>query len=298
MRAEDQGGVFVSYRRDDVASEARAVRDAIDRAFGEHATFFDTSTALGAEWPTEIQRALSRCKIVLAVIGPNWIRTADRWGCRRIDDESDWVRQELATAFRLQKRVVPVLVDGAELPPVQALPAPLKELPTRQAIELRRDFWDHDVRLLVVQLHEANSEGRPSEEEEVGPYPIMRTRPPAALEGSELAEVLEIQLRAWKCVTSALPEDPSRQRVELFRELKFESFGEVIRFMREVSVGCDIADHHPRWENIYRTLRVYLSTWGNGFHKVTDRDVQLARYFDEVYSRRAVAQRSKAKGAR
>ncbi|MET0153812.1 MAG: hypothetical protein ABW298_14545 [Candidatus Binatia bacterium] len=24
--------------------------------------------------------------------------------------------------------------------------------------------------------------------------------------------------------------------------------------------GCDIADHHPRWENIYRTLRVHLGT--------------------------------------
>ena len=111
----------------------------------------------------------------------------------------------------------------------------------------------------------------------------MRSYPPTAIEDSEVQHLLSRQLRDWKCVVSPLPEDPSRQRVELFREFKFDSFREVIRFMREVSVGCDIADHHPRWENIYRTLRIYLSTWGIG-HRITDRDVQLARYFDEVYS--------------
>jgi pterin-4a-carbinolamine dehydratase len=66
------------------------------------------------------------------------------------------------------------------------------------------------------------------------------------------------------------------ERKELFREYKFGSFQEAIRFMREVSTGCDIADHHPRWENIYRTLRVYLTTWGID-HRVTDRQTQRAK---------------------
>ena len=81
---------------------------------------------------------------------------------------------------------------------------------------------------------------------------------------------------------SPLPENPASSRTELFREYTFHSFQEAIRFMREVSAGCDVADHHPRWENLYRTLRVYLTTWGIG-HRITDRDVQLARYFDDVY---------------
>ena len=96
--------------------------------------------------------------------------------------------------------------------------------------------------------------------------------------------MLETQLKGWQCLTSPLPEHPGQLRTELFREFKFKSFQEAIRFMREVSAGCDIADHHPRWENIYRTLRVYLTTGGID-HRVTDRDVQLARYLDEVFLR-------------
>ena len=155
---------------------------------------------------------------------------------------------------------------------------------------LRRDFWDHDIRLLIDSSWKCSSAGQRVEEEEIGPYPVMRTRPPAPLPDSEIQAVLETQLEDWQCITSPLPEDPQKDRVELFREFKFGSFQEAIRFMREVSAGCDVADHHPRWENIYRTLRVYLTTWGIG-HRVTDRDVQMARYLDEVFSRPDGAQR-------
>lgn len=283
MTKPKRGAVFINYRRNDATSEARAIRDAIDRAFGEGASFFDTNTALGARWPEDIRKGLEVALTVLAVIGPGWLTASDKYGRRRIDDEADWVRQELDFALRQEKRVIPVLVGTDEVPPAEALPLPLIELSKRQAIMLRRDFWDHDIRLLIVQLHEMDSLGPRVDEEEVGPYPLMRTRPPAALPDSEVRAVLNTQLTEWKCLTSPLPEDPEKQRVELFRELKFGSFQEAVRFMREVSAGCDIADHHPRWENIYRTLRVYLTTWGIG-HRVTDRDVQLARYFDEVFS--------------
>ena len=114
--------VFISYRRDDAASEARAIRDAVDHAFGEGAGFFDTDTPLGAEWPEEIQKALGLARTVLAVIGPDWITASDKWGRRRIDDKADWVRQELDAALRQQKRIIPVLVREAEIPPAEALP--------------------------------------------------------------------------------------------------------------------------------------------------------------------------------
>lgn len=52
--------------------------------------------------------------------------------------------------------------------------------------------------------------------------------------------------------------------------------------MTQVAQGCDIAMHHPRWENIWKTVRVYLTTWDIG-HRISDRDIQLARYFDRAY---------------
>ena len=53
--------------------------------------------------------------------------------------------------------------------------------------------------------------------------------------------------------------------------------------MNEVAPGCDIAIHHPRWENIWKTVKVYLTTWDIG-HRISDRDIQLARYLDQAYS--------------
>jgi len=37
--------------------------------------------------------------VVLALIGSNWLRTADEYGRRRIDISDDWVRDELLTAI-------------------------------------------------------------------------------------------------------------------------------------------------------------------------------------------------------
>jgi len=53
--------------------------------------------------------------------------------------------------------------------------------------------------------------------------------------------------------------------------------------MNEVAPACVIAAHHQRWENIWRAVRVYLTTFDIG-HQVTDRDVQLAKYFDRAYA--------------
>jgi pterin-4a-carbinolamine dehydratase len=87
----------------------------------------------------------------------------------------------------------------------------------------------------------------------------------------------------WKKKVSPLPEDSESVRVELFREYRFKSFRDAIRFMYQVAPGCDIAIHHPRWENIWKTVRVYLSTWDIE-HRISDRDIQLARYLDKAYS--------------
>ena len=90
-------------------------------------------------------------------------------------------------------------------------------------------------------------------------------------------------MRLWRVVTSPLPEEPERQRTELFREYEFPSFRDAVGFMYQLAPGCDIAIHHPRWENIWRTVRVYLTTWDIG-HEISDRDVQLAKYFERAFN--------------
>ena len=35
-------------------------------------------------------------------------------------------------------------------------------------------------------------------------------------------------------------------------------------FMAKIAAFCIDINHHPRWENIYRTVRINLSTWDTG----------------------------------
>jgi pterin-4a-carbinolamine dehydratase len=284
--------VFVSYRRDDAAAEAGRLSDALRLQLGEDAVFMDTSSiGAGAPWPDALRTALDLANTVVLVVGPEWVRVADEWGRRRIDQEDDWVRQEVANSLAHAKQLVPVLVRGARMPPESALPDNIRMLPQRQYVEIRRDFWDHDIKLLLAQLLHSSSE-RAAEERRLGPYP--RNPPPGLpdpLDDTVLERVLAADLIHWRKVVTPLPENPREERVEIVRVYEFPTFQAAVRFMVQVAPGCDIALHHPRWENIWRTLTVFLTTWDIG-HRISDRDLQLARYFDRAYAELVDAARS------
>jgi pterin-4a-carbinolamine dehydratase len=277
-----QPSIFVSYRREDSAAEAALLRTTLLGQFGDEAVFMDTSSIqAGAEWPSRIKSALDSAKAVLVILGPEWVRVNDDWGQRRIDQENDWVRKEIELALAQDNEVIPVLVNGGQIPPSDKLPQSISTLPNRQAIEIRTAYWDHDVKLLLSRL-ESLAE-TPLGQKSVGPYPVPPPERPDPISDESLAVALRGTLSHWRKVVSPLPETSDAVRTELFREYKFGTFRDAIRFMNEVAPGCDIAIHHPRWENIWKTLRVYLTTWDIG-HRISDRDIQLAKYFDKAYS--------------
>lgn len=276
--------VFISYRRDDTGSDAIAIANSLRQEFGEGSVFMDTSSLQGGDvWPREIQDAMKSAETVLVIVGPDWLRAgSDQWGQRRIDRDDDWVRQEIASALSGNKRVIPVLVRGAVLPPEAALPEPLKALRQRRAMEIRSDYWNHDIKLLLAQFGRS-MRTRADYDIRIGPYPRNCPEGPDPIGDDKLQRILDTELADWKKIVSPLPENPSEVRVEIFREYRFKTFQEAIRFMSQVAPGCDIAMHHPRWENIWKTIKVFLSTWDIQ-HKISDRDIQLARYFDRAYA--------------
>ena len=69
------------------------------------------------KWPDRLRQAVFDCEVLLAVIGDQWLTLCDEHGRRRIDDEEDWVRQEIMTALDSGKWVLPLLVGAAEAPP-------------------------------------------------------------------------------------------------------------------------------------------------------------------------------------
>lgn len=142
--------VFLSYRRQDSADICDRLNDRLRRRYGTSHVFRDASAILaGSEFPTALRQALDECRVVLVLIGPTWLDARDALGRRRLEDPSDWVRVEIATALRAGKKVVPVLVRGARMPSAAELPEDLRGLVERQPGVVRSDpYFDGDVESL------------------------------------------------------------------------------------------------------------------------------------------------------
>jgi len=66
-------GIFVSYRREDSAGWTGRLADSLKEHFGPESIFMDIDgIELGTDFTVALHKALESCKIVLAMIGPEW----------------------------------------------------------------------------------------------------------------------------------------------------------------------------------------------------------------------------------
>jgi hypothetical protein len=145
--------IFISYRRDDSRGYAGRLQGDLSRRYSEEHVFRDVEIPPGADFGEYITSLVDKCNVVLAIIGPSWLDARDREGERRIDNPDDWVRLEIERALaRDGVEVIPVLVDGARLPPREELPESLLALRRRNAFELSDRRWDYDVAQLGQHL--------------------------------------------------------------------------------------------------------------------------------------------------
>ena len=154
------GGIFISYRRGDSEGQARALSLELANYVGPDSVFMDVdSVALGRDFRLSLQESLKSCDAVLALIGPNWLDSADAAGRRRLDDPDDFVRQEIATALRRNIPVTPILLQGASMPAAERLPDDLKDLAFRNGFELSHLRWHSDVHEMAKRLGLGDAEG-------------------------------------------------------------------------------------------------------------------------------------------
>ena len=132
--------IFVSYRREDSSDVTGRIFDYLKPAFGEGHLFKDVdSIPLGIDFRQHLEGALSQCRVLIAVIGDQWIERGSAVGKRRIDDSRDQLRVELEVALGRNIPVIPVLVRKASVPTEEELPPSLKSLAYRNGIQVRPD---------------------------------------------------------------------------------------------------------------------------------------------------------------
>jgi len=69
----------------------------------------------------------------------------------------------------------------------------------------------------------------------------------------------------------------------LFREFVFADFVDAFAFMTKVALLAERADHHPDWSNVYKRVKIHLST--NEVGGVSDRDFKLATEINALLAR-------------
>jgi hypothetical protein len=162
----DRAKMFISYRRGDPGNYGRHVYRWARDYFGRDHAFIDVETiGPGDSWADKIRTAVGESRVMLVVIGREWAALA------KSDDDQDFVELEVKLALeREDVAVIPVLVDGAQMPPAAQLPASIEALGDRQAHRLHDDFWDEGIERLRVKLEECGMqklEAPPEPPEEV-----------------------------------------------------------------------------------------------------------------------------------
>jgi formylglycine-generating enzyme required for sulfatase activity len=148
------GKIFINYRRDEPpvgATHAVAIAGHLEKTFGKRSIFIDVDhLRAGLKFRTVLEAKLRQCKVMLAIIVPNWVDTRDeKTGSRRIDDPEDWVRVEIERALARSIPVIPVLVAGARLPSKSDLPPTLQPLIEHQCATVTTTGFSRDMAALA-----------------------------------------------------------------------------------------------------------------------------------------------------
>lgn len=145
--------VFINYRVQEQAGYACLLYCELSRQFGRQAVFIAPSSILpGDDYATAIAENLQRCSVLLAIIGSRWVRHGCTDPLRGSGARFDWVHHEIAEAFSAGLRVIPVLIDDAELPTRSTLPESIRALARCQYLRLRHYSFEADLSRLSTEL--------------------------------------------------------------------------------------------------------------------------------------------------
>src|SRR5271155_2257033 len=145
--------IFINYRRDDAPGVAGRLFDYLASKYSRRELFMDVDAMQpGLDFAKQLDTQVSQCHVLLAVIGPHWLDAPDQAGKRRLDSDKDYVRIELASALKRDIVVIPVLVDGAVMPPEESLSEDLRPLARRHALELRHTRFNADADAIMHAL--------------------------------------------------------------------------------------------------------------------------------------------------
>ena len=149
----ERRSIFLSYRRSDSQAWTGRLSDDLRQYYGSSVVYRDLDSNRGAQnYIEQINDALSRSRVVIAIIGPNWATAIGPDGVSRLDDSNDLVRLELEAALMSGIAIVPVIAGSAVPPSSGQLPQSLASVSRLQAQRLSDEDWPYDFGRLIETL--------------------------------------------------------------------------------------------------------------------------------------------------
>ncbi len=169
MSETTAGKVFLSYRQGDDAPVAEQLHYWLEEEFGTAAEFVNAqSSSAGREAKSGLNERAAECDVLLVLISEAWLDAADGSGGRLLDSADDPVLIQVAPALSLGKQVIPVLVNGTEMPGAGRLPEPLKPLVYYNAVQLSHEHVPASLDVLAAVLRTALADAKRNEGSSAG----------------------------------------------------------------------------------------------------------------------------------
>ncbi|MEM7206168.1 MAG: NACHT domain-containing protein, partial [Planctomycetota bacterium] len=213
--------LFLNYRQADTRHAAQRLHADLERHLEPDQIFLDRESIQGGEpRPERLRREAERATAMFTLIGDRWtVPMDDGSGERRLDQEDDWVRLEIAGALARGIDVLPVWVDGHE-PNLQLILrrlADLLPLAERQAKTLSSATaaqWEHDVAQLVAWLVDQGFRPRSQ---------VLPPREPDAVE--VLAAYRQAVCRDHRCMVPFLEQTSDQLLEKVYVEIHVDVHG-------------------------------------------------------------------------
>lgn len=142
--------VFISYRREDGATAARLLCDALERR--NISTFFDKETIEG-DFHESIKSNLAAARNVLVVVSAKMFSRCllEDGSYDQAAVQGDWVYEELRISLESGKKIIPVFVNGVTGFPVR-LPNVIEKIAAFDALKLDHEHFDAEMAKLIGRL--------------------------------------------------------------------------------------------------------------------------------------------------
>ena len=226
MKQLDDGVIFINYRRSDAGWPADHLADKLRAAFGEDRVFLDVrSIEAGDDFPDKIGDHLKRATVLLVLVGKQWLFVQDEFGRRRLDKRNDWVRREIRKALAHKNcRVIPVLIDDAQLPTQQgAIPRDISSMLKLQRISIRQSYSEHDLDRLICEIVKSGFRRLPAVAGESGGFDSLPGQTAAIqLRTSKrmAEETLKLSIKRGKILFDKLQKSPPSSPEQLGEQSK------------------------------------------------------------------------------